>query len=88
MFHFQTNVNGFPPERIHGQRGRAVTHGISDFRGVEPGGEAIRIFDVDGAKQRLARRRLRVRRLAGPADHRGRLGLRASAPNGFGARSA
>ena len=38
MFHFQTNVNGFLPERVHGQRGRAVTHGISDFRGVEPGG--------------------------------------------------
>ena len=24
MFHYQTNVNGFAPERIHGQRGRAV----------------------------------------------------------------
>jgi choline dehydrogenase-like flavoprotein len=44
MFHLQTNVNGFLPERVHGQRGRAVTHGISDFRGVEPGGEAIRVF--------------------------------------------
>ncbi len=28
MFHLQTNVNGFAPERVHGQRGRAVTHGI------------------------------------------------------------
>jgi gluconate 2-dehydrogenase alpha chain len=44
MFHLQTNVNGFLPERVHGQRGRAVTHGVSDFRGVEPGGEAIRVF--------------------------------------------
>jgi gluconate 2-dehydrogenase alpha chain len=44
MFHLQTNVNGFLPERVHGQRGRAVTHGISDFRGVEPGGEAVRVF--------------------------------------------
>jgi choline dehydrogenase-like flavoprotein len=49
MFHFQTNVNGFLPERVHGQRGRAVTHGISDFRGVEPGGAAIRVVrDTDG----------------------------------------
>ena len=49
MFHFQTNVNGFLPERVHGQRGRAVTHGISDFRGVEPGGDTIRVIrDADG----------------------------------------
>src|SRR5262245_9475438 len=51
MFHFQTLVNGFMPQRIHGQRGRAVSHGISDFRGVEPGGAAIRVFDVDGGKE-------------------------------------
>ncbi len=44
MFHLQTNVNGFAPERVHGERGRAVTHGISDFRGVEPGGETIRVY--------------------------------------------
>jgi choline dehydrogenase-like flavoprotein len=43
MFHLQTNVNGFLPERVHGQRGRAVTHGLSDFRGVVPGGDDIRI---------------------------------------------
>jgi gluconate 2-dehydrogenase alpha chain len=47
MFHFQTNVNGFFPQRLHAQRGRAVTHGLSDFRGVLPGGTAIRVF-VDG----------------------------------------
>jgi choline dehydrogenase-like flavoprotein len=28
-----------------------VTHGISDFRGVEPGGTAIRVVDVGGEKQ-------------------------------------
>ena len=51
MFHLQTNVNGFSPERIHGQRGRAVSHGISDFRGVEPGGEAIRVFQTGTGPQ-------------------------------------
>jgi choline dehydrogenase-like flavoprotein len=48
MFHYQSNVNGFAPERIHGQRGRAVTHGLTDFRGVEPGGTAIRVVQHDG----------------------------------------
>jgi len=47
MFHLQTNPNGFLPRRVHGQRGRAVTHGISDFRGVEPGGDAIRVMRDD-----------------------------------------
>ena len=51
MFHLQNNVNGFLPERVHGQRGRAVTHGISDFRGVEPGGEVLRVFTVGGEKR-------------------------------------
>jgi choline dehydrogenase-like flavoprotein len=49
MFHLQTIVSGFVPQRVHGQRGRAVTHGISDCRGVEPGGESVRVYDVDGA---------------------------------------
>jgi len=48
MFHLQTLVNGFVPQRVHGQRGRAVTHGLSEFRGVEPGGAAARVHDVDG----------------------------------------
>jgi gluconate 2-dehydrogenase alpha chain len=51
MFHFQTNVNGFLPERVHGQRGRAVTHGISDFRGVEPGGTVIRVVQGGGGPE-------------------------------------
>lgn len=48
MFHLQTLVNGFMPQRVHGQRGRAVTHGLSDLRGVEPGGAVVRVFDDDG----------------------------------------
>jgi gluconate 2-dehydrogenase alpha chain len=46
MFHFQTNVNGFFPRRVHGQRGQAVTSGLSDFRGVEAGGAEIRVVDT------------------------------------------
>ncbi|MFQ5666046.1 MAG: GMC family oxidoreductase [Candidatus Binatia bacterium] len=41
MFHFQTIAVGIFKQRFHGERGRAVTHGISDFRGVLPGGERI-----------------------------------------------
>jgi gluconate 2-dehydrogenase alpha chain len=33
-FHFQTNGIGIFEERMHGHRGRTVTHGFSDFRGV------------------------------------------------------
>jgi len=46
MFHFQSNVNGFFPRRVHGQRGMAVTSGLSDFRGVEPGGAEVRVVDT------------------------------------------
>jgi choline dehydrogenase-like flavoprotein len=46
MFHFQTNVNGFFPRRVHGDRGLAVTSGLSDFRGVEPGGAEVRVVDT------------------------------------------
>ena len=46
MFHFQTNVNGFFPRRVHGQRGMAVTSGLADFRGVEPGGAEVRVVDT------------------------------------------
>jgi choline dehydrogenase-like flavoprotein len=51
MFHFQTNVNGFSAERTHAHRGRAVTHGISELRGVEAGGEAIRVYATDEGPQ-------------------------------------
>jgi choline dehydrogenase-like flavoprotein len=46
MFHFQSNVNGFFPRRVHGQRGLAVTSGLADFRGVEPGGAEVRVIDT------------------------------------------
>lgn len=49
MFHLQTHVNGFMPQRMHGQRGRAITHGLTDFRGVEPGGETVRVFSGGGS---------------------------------------
>lgn len=41
MFHFQTLAVGIYKQRMHGERGRSVTHGMADFRGVLPGGEAI-----------------------------------------------
>ena len=41
MFHFQTLAIGIFKQRFHGERGRSVTHGFADFRGVMPGGEAI-----------------------------------------------
>ena len=34
MFHYGTTAIGIFGERLHGQRGRSVTHAISDFRGV------------------------------------------------------
>jgi gluconate 2-dehydrogenase alpha chain len=34
MFHVQTTAVGIFRQRLHGHRGRAVTHGMSDFRGV------------------------------------------------------
>ena len=34
MFHLQTIGVGIFDQRVHGHRGRAVTHGMSDFRGV------------------------------------------------------
>jgi gluconate 2-dehydrogenase alpha chain len=41
MFHFQTIAVGIYAQRFHGERGRSVTQGMADFRGVLPGGEAI-----------------------------------------------
>ncbi len=51
MFHLQTNPSGFVPQRVHGQRGRAVTHGISDLRGVLPGGEELRLMMDEGGNK-------------------------------------
>jgi choline dehydrogenase-like flavoprotein len=51
MFHLQTGVNGFLRERVHGHRGRTNTHALSDLRGVEPGGEQLRVFSTaDGPR--------------------------------------
>jgi gluconate 2-dehydrogenase alpha chain len=36
MFHLQTQAVGIFPQRLHGHRGRALTHAITDFRG-KPG---------------------------------------------------
>ena len=44
MFHLETQVAGFVPQRVHGERGRTISHGVADFRGVDPGGETIRII--------------------------------------------
>ena len=33
MFHFQTNAIGIFPQRVHGHRGKTVSHGFADFRG-------------------------------------------------------
>lgn len=41
MFHAQNISVGIYRQRFHGERGRSVTHGISDLRGVRPGGDAI-----------------------------------------------
>jgi len=34
MFHFETTVIGNFPQKLHTHRGRSVTHGMADFRGV------------------------------------------------------
>jgi choline dehydrogenase-like flavoprotein len=41
IFHYQTNAVGIFRQRIHGERGQAVTNGMSDFRGVNEGGTAL-----------------------------------------------
>ena len=41
LFHYQTTAVGIFRQRLHGERGQAVTNGISDFRGVAAGGAAL-----------------------------------------------
>jgi choline dehydrogenase-like flavoprotein len=41
LFHFQTIAAGIFKQRLHGERGRSVTHAISDFRGIAEGGAAL-----------------------------------------------
>jgi len=52
MFHMIHRVQGFLPERTHGERGRTNTHGVSDLRGLRPGGAEPRLFQ-DGASKRV-----------------------------------
>jgi choline dehydrogenase-like flavoprotein len=42
MFHLQTIGVGIYKQRLHGDRGRSVTHGMSDFRGITEGGAELR----------------------------------------------
>jgi choline dehydrogenase-like flavoprotein len=39
MFHFQTIGVGIYKQRLHGERGRSVTNGMADFRGITMGGD-------------------------------------------------
>lgn len=61
MFHHQTLALGIYPQDFHGERGRSVTSGISDFRGVpgdpkrplggiiEFGTSSLRVYEVANA---------------------------------------
>lgn len=51
MFHMIHRVQGFLPQRTHGERGRTNTHGLSDLRGVEPGGARPRVFREGGGRR-------------------------------------
>ena len=42
MFHFQTIGVGIFKQRLHGERGRSVTNGMAEFRGILEGGAALR----------------------------------------------
>jgi choline dehydrogenase-like flavoprotein len=42
MFHFQTIGVGIFKQRLHGERGRTITNGMADFRGIMPGGARLR----------------------------------------------
>ncbi len=42
MFHFQTIGVGIFKQRLHGERGRSITNGMADFRGITEGGAALR----------------------------------------------
>jgi choline dehydrogenase-like flavoprotein len=52
MFHFQTNALGVFPQRVHGHRGRTVTHGFADFRGVpnDPDHPLAGIVELSGSE--------------------------------------
>jgi choline dehydrogenase-like flavoprotein len=53
MFHFQTGAVGIFEERLHGHRGRTVSHGFTDFRGkpndpMRPLGGIVEISGSEG----------------------------------------
>jgi choline dehydrogenase-like flavoprotein len=55
MFHFQTIAVGVFPQRFHGERGRSITTGMADFRGVpndpkRPLGGIIELGGVNSEK--------------------------------------
>lgn len=52
MFHFQTLVLGIFNDRIHSHRGRTVTHGFTEFRGVpnDPARPLGGIVEVGGGR--------------------------------------
>jgi len=42
MFHFQTIAVGIFKQRLHGERGRSITNGMGEFRGIAVGGASVR----------------------------------------------
>jgi choline dehydrogenase-like flavoprotein len=52
MFHFQTGAVGLFEERLHGHRGRVVSHGFADFRGVpnDPAHPLAGIVEISGSE--------------------------------------
>ena len=52
MFHYQTGAVGVFPERLHGHRGRTVSHGFADFRGVpnDPNHPLGGIVEISGSE--------------------------------------
>lgn len=72
-FHFQTVAVGVFPERLHSHRGRAVSHGFSDFRGVpkdpnRPLGGIVEISGTAGAVEESTFYTRILRSLARPFD--------------------
>ncbi len=55
-FHFQTNVAGVFDERLHSDRGRTITHGFTDFRGVpkDPLRPLGGIVEISGGPQPIS----------------------------------
>ena len=55
MFHLQTSGVAIFEERMHGHRGRTVTHGISDFRGTpnDPNHPLGGIIELSGSEMPL-----------------------------------